>query len=165
MRKERDWLLGGDLKGEFEVVLQVLADACPVGDDIDTERAQFHRWPHSRQLQQLRRIDRPGAKDDLASSPCHLLAPFTSIADADSAAVLKGNARRERMCGYPKVGPFHCGPEIRVGGRPPDAVLHRHAERAKSFLPLAVEIDADPITRLPARLDEGVVERVAFKPI
>ena len=47
MRKERDRLLGGDLKSKFEMVLQVLADAGPVGDDIDAERAQFRRRPHA----------------------------------------------------------------------------------------------------------------------
>ena len=53
MRKERDRLLGGDLKGEFEMVLQVLADARSVSDDIDVERAQFDRRTDARQLQQL----------------------------------------------------------------------------------------------------------------
>src|SRR6202041_1725931 len=61
-----------------------------------------------------------------------------------------------------KIGAFHRRLEIGVGGRPSDAVLHRHAEWAKPLLPLAVEVGADRIVRLPARLDEGVVERVGF---
>jgi hypothetical protein len=35
MGKERDRLPGGDLKGEFEMVLQVFANARPVGKDVD----------------------------------------------------------------------------------------------------------------------------------
>src|SRR5277367_6177917 len=34
MRKERDRLLGGDLKSKFEMVLQVFANAGAVGDDV-----------------------------------------------------------------------------------------------------------------------------------
>ena len=165
MRKERDRLLGGDLKSEFEMVLQVFANAGPVGDDVDPERAQFRRRPHARQLQQLRRIDRPAAKNDLAPRPCRLLAPALPVTDADRTAPIEGDAGRQRMGDHLEVGAFHRGPEIGVGGRPAHAVLHRHAERAKPLLPLAVEVGADRITRLPARLDEGVVERVAFAPM
>ena len=45
MAIERDRLLGGDLEGEFEMVLQVLADARPVGDDADPERASSAAGP------------------------------------------------------------------------------------------------------------------------
>src|ERR1700733_13666456 len=75
MGKERDRLLGGDLKSEFEMVLQVFPNAGPFGNDVDPKRAQSRRRPHARQLQQLRRIDRPAAKNDLAPRPCRLLAP------------------------------------------------------------------------------------------
>ena len=44
--KERDRLFGGDLESEFEMILQILADTGPVGDDVDPERAELGRWPH-----------------------------------------------------------------------------------------------------------------------
>ena len=165
VRKERDRLPGGDLKGEFEMVLQVLADAGPVGDHVDPERAQFRRRPHARQLQELRRIDRAAAKNDLAPRARLLLAPVAAVVDADRAAAVEGDSGRQRVGDHLEVGPLHRRPEIGVGGRPAHAVPHRHVERAKPLLPLAVEIGADRIARLPARLDEGVVERVAFAPM
>src|ERR1700722_6422337 len=116
MCKKRDRLLRGDLKSEFEMVLQVLANARSIDDDIDTQRAQFRLRPHARQLQQLRRIDRAAAKNDLTARPRHLLAPITPIADADSTTVIKGNARRERMGDDLEVGSLHGRLEIGVGG-------------------------------------------------
>ncbi len=116
MRKERDRLLGGDLKSEFEMVLQVFANAGPVGNDVDPKRAQFPRRPHARQLQQLRRIDRAAAQYDLAPRPCHLLAPALPVADADRAAPIEGDLGRERMGGHFEVGAFHRRLEIGVGG-------------------------------------------------
>ena len=47
-----------------------------------------------------------------------------------------------------------------VGGRRAHAVPHRHVEGSKPLLPLAVEVGADRIARLPTRLDESVVGRV-----
>src|ERR1700722_1625773 len=90
-RKERDRLLRGDLKSEFEMVLQVLANPWPVGEDVDPERSQFLRRPHTRQLQQLRRIDRPPAKYDLAPRPCRLLATAAPVADPDCATPIEGD--------------------------------------------------------------------------
>ena len=63
---ERDRLLRGDLEIELQMVLQILADAGPVGDDVDAERAQLRRRADARELEKLRRIDRAGAEDHLA---------------------------------------------------------------------------------------------------
>ncbi len=40
---ERDRLFRGDLEIKFEMVLQVFADAPPVGDHLDAKSAQFRR--------------------------------------------------------------------------------------------------------------------------
>src|SRR6202044_3049011 len=111
---------------------------------------------------QLRRIDRPAAKYDFAPRPRRLFPPTAPVADADCATPIEGDPSREGVRDHLKIGAFHRRLEIGVGGRPSDAVLHRHAEWAKPLLPLAVEVGADRIVRLPARLDEGVVERVGF---
>src|ERR1700683_3753625 len=110
-------------------------------------------------------MDRAAAKYDFAPRPRRVLAPAAPVANADRTALIEGDPRRERMGDDLEGGAFHRRLEIGVGGRPPDAVLHRHAKRAKSFLPLPVEVGADRIARLPARLDEGVVERVGFSPM
>ena len=75
------------------MILQVLADAGPVGDDVDPERAELRRRPHAGQLQQLRRIDRPAAKNDLAPRAGLELAPVAPVMDADGAAPLEGDSR------------------------------------------------------------------------
>ena len=51
MGVERDRLFRGDLEGEFEMVLQVLADARQIGDDVDAERAEFRGRADARELQ------------------------------------------------------------------------------------------------------------------
>ena len=63
-----------------------------------------------------------------------------------------------------EIAPLHRRPQIGVGGRPAHAVPHRHVEAAESLLLLAVEVGAHRIAGLPARLDEGVVERIALGP-
>ena len=109
MGKERDRLPGGDLEIEFEMVLQVLADAGPVGDDVDPERAQFRRRPHARQLQQLRRVDRPAAKNDLAPRARLLLAPAAPVVDADRAAPVEGDPVASAWVTTLRLGRFIAG--------------------------------------------------------
>ena len=57
-----------DLKVEFQMVLQVLPDTWPVGEDGNAERLQFGARPDAGQLQQLWRIDRATGQNDLAPS-------------------------------------------------------------------------------------------------
>ncbi len=98
------------------MVLQVLADARPVGDDIDAERAQFRRRTDARELQELRRIDRPAAKNDLAPRANLMLASIAPVLDADGAAPLEGDLRRERVRDDLEVAAFHRRAKIGVGG-------------------------------------------------
>ena len=55
---ERDRLFRGHLEIELEMVLKVLADPRPVGDDVDSEGPQLRGRTDAGQLQELRRIDR-----------------------------------------------------------------------------------------------------------
>ncbi len=52
---------------DLEVVLEVRADARQVRDDRDPERLEVRRPPDPRQLEELRRVDRPAGEDDLAA--------------------------------------------------------------------------------------------------
>src|ERR1700761_7426876 len=165
MGEQRDRPLGGQLKGEFQMILQVFANAGPIRDDLDPKRAQLRRRPHTRKLQELRRINRAATENDLAPRAHLPLTSATPVVDTDRAAPLEGDLSREGMNGDLKVRAFHRRPEIGVGGRPSHAVPHRHAERAKSLLPLAVEVIAHRVAGLPAGLDEGVIERIAFAPM
>src|SRR5271166_1992724 len=121
------------------MVLQVLADARPVGDDLDPECAELRRPTDPGKLQELRRIDRPAAQDNLAPRAGPELAPVAPVMDTGGAASLEGDARRQRMGEHPEVAALHGGLEVGVGGGCAYAVPDRHVEGPESFLPLAVE--------------------------
>ena len=87
MAVERDRLLRGHLEIELEMVLQVLADSRPVGDDVDPERSELRRRSDARQLQELRRIDRAAAQDHLPPRPNKMIAPSAAVMDAERRGV------------------------------------------------------------------------------
>jgi hypothetical protein len=68
---------------DLEVVLQVLADAGQVLDDLDPERAELGRRPDAGELEQLRRVDRPAAEHDLLGPRLARAAPPARVLDAD----------------------------------------------------------------------------------
>ena len=88
-------------------------------------------------------------------------APALAVAHADGAAALENDLRRSRVSDDAKVRALHRRLQIGVGGGPAHAVFDRHVEAAETLLPFAVEVGADGIAGLPARLDEGVVQRIA----
>ena len=63
---------------EFEVVLQIAADAGPVGDDRDAFRAQLLRRPDAGEQQELGRVDGRGGDDDLTFRLNELNRPATA---------------------------------------------------------------------------------------
>ena len=66
---EGDRLPAGELEVELGVVLQVLADAGLVEHGPNAVPGEFPRRPDTRQLQQLRRIDRSAGQDHLPARP------------------------------------------------------------------------------------------------
>ncbi len=94
---ERDRLLRGDLEIELEMVLQVLADPRTVGDDVDPEAPQLRRRADAGKFQELRRIDRPAAKNHLAPGLGQKFAPAAAVVDAGGPAAVEGDPRRQRM--------------------------------------------------------------------
>ena len=81
----------------LEMILQVGADARHVGDHVDAMRAQQLRRADAGELQDLRRIDRAARQRSPRRRACamRVSSPCT-IFDADGAAALEQNARRER---------------------------------------------------------------------
>src|SRR5271166_150519 len=90
-----------------------------------------------------------------------MLASLALVMDADSAAALEGDLRRERVRDDGEVAPLHRRAKVGVGGGRAHAIPHSHVEGSEPLLPLAVEVGADWIAGLMTRRDEGVVERVA----
>ena len=140
-------LFRSDLDGEFEMVLQVLADACPISDDFDPERFELGCRPDTRKLEQLGRIDRPAAQDHLAPRACLVVASAAPVMQTGRAAPVEGDASCERVRDHLEIASFPRRPQIGVGGRRPHSVPHRHVEGAKSLLPLAVEVGGSPHSR------------------
>ena len=68
---------------DLEVVLQVLADARQVVDDVDAERLELAGVADPGELEQLRRVDRAAAEDHLAGlDPLRPVLPATSTPTA-----------------------------------------------------------------------------------
>ena len=112
-RRHRHRLLRPVLDVDLEVVLQVLAHAGQVGDHVDAEPAEQLGRAHAGQLQQLRRVDRAAAQDDLAPRASRaVLRPgpprrrplnSTPTARAPSKRILV----TKRAAGHVEVGPAH----------------------------------------------------------
>src|SRR6185295_14969806 len=79
-------------QAELQVILQVLADAGRLPDDIDTETAEPFAAADPRQLQQLRRADGAGGENDLAARSDHPVLTADADLDADGTAILHEHA-------------------------------------------------------------------------
>ena len=78
------------------VVVQVAPDAGQVGDDVDPEAAELVGRADAREQQQLRRLDRAGADDDLALGADPLDRAVPDDLDADAARALEEQPLRVR---------------------------------------------------------------------
>ena len=72
----------------------MLADAGQVGDDRDAEGLEVRGRPDAGQLQQLRRVDRAAAQDDLAAvDRSRVPPPWRSISTPDGPPALEVDPR------------------------------------------------------------------------
>ena len=55
---ERDWLKTGNLKIDFQMILQVFTNSSALGNHRHASRLQDISWPYAGTLQNLWRIDR-----------------------------------------------------------------------------------------------------------
>ncbi len=114
------------------------------------------------QFQELRRIDRTGADDDLTVRAGLALLPVGGVSHADAALALDQQAFGVRVRLDRQVGPTARGVEIADGGAHSAAAADRHLGHADPVLLRAVIVlgvfDAD----LAGGLDQRVVERSRF---
>ena len=89
---------------DLEVILQVLADARQVVHDRDAERLELARVPDAGELQQLRRVDRAAAEDDLLRAD-HLRLAAVHDLDPDRARPLEDDPVHERAAANLEVRP------------------------------------------------------------
>ena len=124
------------------MVLEILADPGKVMQGFDAQRSQTLALADARELEQLRRIDRPSAKDDLApgadGSPSPALVEF----DGNRPLALEQDLAGERAGFDPEVRAGHCRVEIGDCGRAALAVADVDLKPADPFLLGSVEIAA-----------------------
>ena len=167
-RIERDRLRAGLLDIEFQMVLEVRADAGQVVDDRDAAvRADGPAAPMPESIRScgaligppLRTISRraPAVRTWPPGPPCRYSTPRARrpsrsrrVAIA-SVAIGQVGAPRRRL-------------EVGVRRAPAPAPVDRHVHRAEAFLAVAIHIGGASVAGLFARFDEGAVERVGPGP-
>src|SRR5690606_24586464 len=156
---ERDRLDRFLLYIEFEMVLQVLSDAGPVGDDLDAVLGKMLCRPDAGKHQELRRIDGGGGDDDFTPRFNDLNLSASFDLDAGRALILDDHTPRETIDEI-HIPALQGGAQIGIGGGPAAAHMDRLLHGAEAFLLGAVIVVRDLEACLPARIGESGVERV-----
>ncbi len=94
-RIESDRLPAGDLEIKFQMILQILAHASQMPDHGDALLAKFCLGTHTRELQQLRRVDGTAAYDQFAAHPHAALCAIVFIFERHGTFALEGDSRRQ----------------------------------------------------------------------
>ena len=157
---ERDRLAAFHLEIEFEVVCEVAADARPVGHDRDPVLEELRRGADARQHQELGRVDGPAREDDLAPRRGLDRAAVQAAGEAHGAAALEHHPLGQALRPDREVRARPRAVEVGAGGAPAHPVADGAVHPAEALLLVAVDVLGHGIAGLPARLDEGVVERV-----
>ena len=150
-RRRADLALRAEDHRRQKVVVQVLADAGQVGDDVDPERAQVLRGPDAGEQEELRRSDRSAAHDDLlGAGPLDAAVLRPLDADAAGAVEQRGAGRiapGDELEGVRRLDGTDVRRRRAVAHAVLDAVLHeRHA-----VLRHAVVVRVQRRCRTPAR--------------
>lgn len=103
--EQADRLAGRGLDVEFQVVLQVLSDAGPIGDNRDSVLGKMRCGTDARQHQQLGRVDRGGREDHFGLGADHLDLAAACNLDAHGAAVFDHDPAGEGVHEI-AIGPF-----------------------------------------------------------
>src|SRR2546423_12427709 len=107
LRVKRDGLAAGDLKVELQVILQVLAHTRQLAHHVDAVGGELVSRADARQHQQLGRIDRTGAQNDLAPYPHLVKETAAPISNTDRPTPLEQYARGERARAHRQIAPAH----------------------------------------------------------
>ena len=150
------------MTGREQVVVQVLADAGQVRDDVDAERAQVIRRPDPREQEELRRPDRPAAHDDLLGLRA-LDAAVLRPLDADAARAVEQQAPRDRAGDQLEVRVGLDRTDVRRRGAVPDAVLDAVLHERHAVLRRAVVVGVQRDAALLRRLGDRHVDRVRLE--
>src|SRR6185437_443795 len=131
-----------DLVGEahLQMVLQVLAHPRQRVTDGDAVTLQQLAGADSRDLQELRRADGAGGKDDLARGRREARLAVAPEFDPRRPPAAEADTARLGMRHHREVRPLHHRVEEAAGGAAPDAAALRYLEIAAALVAAAVEI-------------------------
>ena len=158
-RRHRHGLLAAVLHVHLEVVLQVLADARQVVDDVDAERLQLGGVADAGQLQQLRRVDRAAADDDLVGVRPPGRPAAEVERDARRPRAVEHQPAHERVGLHGQVRPVHDRVQVGAGGAQPAAAVDVAVEGRKALLAVAVDVGRELVAGLLDGLEERLEER------
>ena len=144
------------------MIVEVFADAGKVGDDVDSVRAQVLRRPDAGEQEELRRPDRPAARDDLRGArllDSALLGPL----HAHTAGTVEQQAPGGRAGDEPEVGVGLDRADVRGGGAVADPVLDAVLHERDAVLRRAVVVGVRGDAALVRRLRDRHVDRVGLE--
>ena len=162
LRIERNRLGAGLLDIQFQMILQIAANAWTVGQNLDSVFAQMFSRPNPRQHQHFWRVDGRGCKDHLFARP-H---PFDVVAALDFNAnrlVSLKHHTTGKTAHHAQVVALQRWLQIGIGGRPAAAFVYGLLHRPEAFLLQAVVIVGDLKTCLTACLNKGMEERIVAR--
>ncbi len=131
----------------IDMVLQILADAGQVLHHGYPQFLQFHAESDAGELQQLRRAERAGAQDHLASRAYCFLSSTFEIIHAACPSAFTHDARRHRTRDHAQIWARQIGRQIRLGRAAAFAVLMRDLiqEGTLLFKAVVVGIQGDAV--------------------
>ena len=144
---------------DLEMVLEVLAHAGQVADHIDAQGTQLARRAHTRELQELRRVDRPTAEDDLIGLGRPGAPARARVFDSDRPRTVEQHPRGQRERLHGEVGAVHHGVQVSPRGGQAPAVVHVAIEGGKALLPVAVDVRGQRMAGLLHGGEERVEQR------
>src|SRR5262245_50815474 len=146
------------LHADLEMVLQVGADARHVGDHVDAEGLQQARRSHTRELQELRRVERAAGDDDLAFGAGGARLAALLVFDPDGAAAVEQDAPRQRVGHHGEIWPAPRRPQVAHRRRPTASVARRQLIVAGALLGRAIEVVIARKACLLHRCQEGLAQ-------
>ncbi len=162
-RVDRHRLLAGVLQVEFQMILQVGADARQVMHHRDVQVAQQGRRADAGALQQLRRGDRAAAHQYFAAGVGgdRVVAVAHQVGDADGALAAEQDAVAQGVGDDGQVGPAAGLVQVAAPGGGATALRgDGPVHGAEAFLLVAVEVIGSRVAGLHAGLDHRMEQRV-----
>jgi hypothetical protein len=143
------------------MIRQVAAHLADVGDYADAVPAQLVGRADTGQQEQLRRVDRAAADEDLlAAADQPGTSGLTLDLDAGHGPVLGEDAAHERSLEDFKIGPAEGRAQIGTGRAPAQSAVDGRLRDVQPLLPVSVVVGCHGESGLLTAAQEGVIELV-----